>query len=106
MKPTPQTSSTQWRSRHDSGVSRQHRNFPVTDHSFQSSTEQYGSVRALPRTANHVSALRKFRRLSSEFLSGETSRDYVKEIILFIVIAGVSAWPIFSMIRALARLVR
>jgi hypothetical protein len=50
--------------------------------------------------------LRKFRKLSSEFFGTETNRDYVTELTLFAVIAGVSAWPIISMIAALYRMLK
>ena len=60
----------------------------------------------LPGKTRRVSELHTFWKLSSEFLGNETSRDYVKEGILFSIIVAVSAWPIISMIAALARLVR
>jgi len=50
--------------------------------------------------------LRTFRKLSSEFFGTETSRDYVTELTLFALIAGVSAWPIISMIAALYRMLK
>ena len=47
-----------------------------------------------------------FHKLSSDFLSGETSRDYVAELLFFIVITGLAAWPIMSMLIAVIRLIR
>jgi hypothetical protein len=60
----------------------------------------------LPGKTRRVSELHRFWKLSSEFLGAETSRDYLKEGILFSLIVAVSAWPIMSMIAALARMVR
>lgn len=45
-----------------------------------------------------------FRDISNEFLGAETKRNYVAEVLFFAVIVGVSAWPIVSMLQALARL--
>jgi hypothetical protein len=45
-----------------------------------------------------------FRDLSNEFLATETKRNYVAEVLFFAVIVVVSAWPIVSMVQALAQL--
>jgi hypothetical protein len=47
-----------------------------------------------------------FRDLSNEFLGAETRRSYVAEVLFFAIIVGVSAWPIISMVQALAQLVK
>ena len=47
-----------------------------------------------------------FHKLSSEFLGAETSRDYVAELVFFILITGIAIWPITSMLVAVARLIR
>ena len=47
-----------------------------------------------------------FRDLSSEFLGAENKRNYVAEAFFFAIIVGVSAWPIVSMVRALAELAK
>ncbi len=47
-----------------------------------------------------------FRDLSNEFLGAETTRNYVVEVLFFVIIVGVSAWPIVSMVRALAQLMK
>jgi hypothetical protein len=39
-------------------------------------------------------------------LGGETSRDYVTELLFFIVITGLAAWPIMSMLIAVIRMIR
>jgi len=47
-----------------------------------------------------------FHKLSSEFLSAERSRDYVAELLFFILIAGIAAWPVMSMLIAVIRMIR
>ena len=47
-----------------------------------------------------------FHKLSSEFLGAETSREYVAELVFFILISGIATWPITSMLIAVARLIR
>ena len=106
MKPTPQINFRERSSRGESRGLRAHGSFPLTDNQFQPTTDARSVSALLPGKTRPVSELHSFRKLSSEFLSDETSRDYVKEGILFSVIVAVSAWPIISMIGALARLVR
>ena len=47
-----------------------------------------------------------FHRLSSEFLGAERSRDYVAELLFFVLIIGIAAWPIMSMLIAMIRMIR
>jgi len=47
-----------------------------------------------------------FHKLSSEFFAAETSRDYVAELLFFVLITGVAAWPVVSMLIAVTRLIR
>jgi len=106
MKPTPQINFRERSSRGESRGLRAHGSFPLTDYQFRSSAEAQSVSALLPGKTRRVSELHKFRKLSAEFLGDETSRDYVKEGILFSVIVAVSAWPISSMIAALARSMR
>ena len=53
-----------------------------------------------------VIKLPAFHRLSSEFFGAETSRDYVAELLFFILITGIAAWPVVSMLIAVTRLIR
>jgi hypothetical protein len=106
MKLIPQINFRERSSRGESRGFRAHGSFPLTDQQFRSSTETQSVSALLPGKTRRVSELHTFWKLSSEFLRDETSRDYMKEGILFSVIVAVSAWPIISMIAALARLVR
>ena len=47
-----------------------------------------------------------FHKLSSEFLGAETSRDYVAELLFFVLITGIAAWPVASMLIAVVRMIR
>jgi len=92
MKPTLQISHNQ----------NPARSFPLTDYSFQATSEaQASSSTDLPATKSPA-----FHKLSSEFFATEMSRDYVTQFLLFTVIGGISAWPIISMVLAVTRLVR
>jgi hypothetical protein len=106
MKPTPRHNFRERSSRGESRGLRAHGSFPLTDYQFRPTAAARSVASSLPGKTGHVSGLRNFWRLSSDFLAGETSRDYVKEGILFSVIVASAAWPIISMIGALARSVR
>ena len=106
MKPTHHISSNQRPFRGESRSSRAHQSLPLTDYDFQSNAEVRGGGQTFPNRATHASALRRFRQLSSKFAGAETSRYFVTEILLFSVIASVSAWPIVSMMRELARMLK
>ena len=47
-----------------------------------------------------------FHKLSSEFFGAEASRDYVAELLFFILITGLAAWPVMSMLIAVIRMIR
>ncbi len=92
MKPTPQ-------------ISLGHhvpRSFPLTDYSYQTPADaKSSSSTVLPTTKAPA-----FYKLSSEFFGAETSRDYFAELLFFILLAGIAAWPIISAIVAVIRLLR
>ena len=92
MKPTPQISP----------IEQTHRGFPLTDYNFHATAEtQTSSSATLSATKSPA-----FHKLSSEFFGAEAIRNHVVELVLFLLITGLSAWPIISMIAALIRLVR
>ena len=92
MKPIPQISPKEHASR----------NFPLTDYSFQATVDAKSSSSAVV-PAKRAPA---FHKISSEFFGAETSRDYFAELLFFILIAGLAAWPIISAIIAVVRLLR
>ena len=77
-----------------------HRQFP------QFISNYHSDVRGASFPGSYRAELRRFRKLSGEFLGKETPRDYVKELMLFAIIVGVSAWPIALMLRALGTLLK
>jgi hypothetical protein len=102
MKPIPQISHNQRGSRRDNGTRRRNRRLLPTDYNYRATPEtQTGFSAGQP-----VTKLPGFHKLSSEFLGAETRRRYVAELSFFILIIGIAAWPVMSMLIAVTRLVR
>ena len=106
MKPTPQININQPDSRRDSRARRNDHSPPLTDYFYQSTARTSGSRLAISEDAHRISKRRMFWKLSSDFFGAETSRDYAAELTIFALIAGVSAWPIISMLGAVYRLIK
>ena len=94
MKPTIQISSNK----------RKQRSFPLTDYQYQ--TNLRPADRAVAKKTPVACELQTFRRLSTEFFVTELAREYVAELLFFILITGIAAWPIISSMVAITRLVR
>jgi hypothetical protein len=92
MKQTDQISATQ----------HARRSFPLTDYNFQATVDGKASSAAV-RPATKSPA---FYKLSSEFFGAERSREYIAELLFFILITGISAWPIMLAVVAIIRLIR
>jgi len=102
MKPTPQISHNQRGSRRDNRARHSNRRLLLTNYNYRPTPEtQVSSSAGRPSTK-----LPAFHKLSSEFLSAEKSGDYVGELLFFIVITGIAAWPIMSMVIAVIRMIR
>jgi hypothetical protein len=102
MKPILQIKHKQGRSRRDNRARRGHQSFPLTDYNYRPTAEtQVNSSVGWRATKSPA-----FHKLSSEFLGAETSRAYVTELLFFIVITGLAAWPIMSMLIAVIRMIR
>jgi hypothetical protein len=78
-------------------------NQPATDYHFHASGSEVKS--GSPKLSRPVFAP-GFRDLSNEFLRTEAKRNYAAEALFFVIIVGVSTWPIVSMVQALAQLVK
>jgi hypothetical protein len=102
MKPKLQINHKQCVSRRDNRAWRSHQSFPLTDYNYHPTAERQVNSSAFWRTTKSPA----FHKLSSEFLNGETSRDYLAELLFFVVITGLAAWPIMSMLIAVIRLIR
>jgi hypothetical protein len=102
MKPILQINHKQPGSRRDNRTRRGHQSFPLTDYNFHPTAESRVNSSASWRTTKSPA----FHKLSSEFLGGETSRDYVAELLFFILITCLAAWPVMSMLIAVVRMIR
>jgi len=102
MKPTPQISHTRRASRRDNRARHKHPSFPLTDYNYRPTAKnQVSSSAGRPATK-----LPAFHKLSSEFFAAESSRDYIAELFFFILITGIAAWSVVSMLIAVTRLIR
>ena len=102
MKPIPQISQNQRGSRRDNRARRGNRGVLPTDYNYRPTAEtQLSSSAGRP-----AAKLPAFHKLSSEFFGAEASRDYVVELLYFVLITGIAAWPIMSMLIAVVRMIR
>jgi hypothetical protein len=90
MKPTPKISH------------KQHAGFPLTDYNYQPT----GDTKASCADVYPAKKSPGFHRLSSEFFGAEAYRDYVTNFLVFTVLGLITAWPIMSMLVAVARLLQ
>ena len=102
MKPIIETNHKKQGLRRDDRVRRGRQGFPLTDYNYRPTAEAEVNSPA-GRQAIKSPA---FHKLSSEFLGIETSRDYVAELFFFILITCLAAWPVTSMLIAVARMIR
>jgi hypothetical protein len=102
MKPILQINHKQRGSRRDDRVERSHQSFPLTDYNYRPTAEtQVNSSTGRPAIKSPA-----FHKLSSEYLGAEKSRDYAAELLFFVLIAGIAAWPVMSMLIAVIRMIR
>lgn len=103
MKPISQLSRQPGHRAGEESPSRLGSNHPHTDCNFHApEIQSAGSSRKISRPVFAPG----FRDLSNEFLGTETKRNYVAEVLFFAIIIGVSAWPIVSMMQAMAQFIK
>ena len=102
MKPILQINHKQRGSHCDDRARRGHQSFPLTDYNYRPTAE----AEAISPAVRPATKSPAFHKLSSEFLGAETSRDYVAEFLFFVLITGIAAWPVVSMLIAVIRLIR
>jgi hypothetical protein len=102
MKPILQINYKQRSSRRDNRARRSHQSFPLTDYNYRPTAEAEAILPA-GRPAIKSPA---FHKLSSEFFGAEASRDYVAELLFFVLITCLAAWPVMSMLIAVIRMIR
>jgi hypothetical protein len=105
MKSLPQISRQPRRLRGEQSLVGLRPKHPWTDYQFQAAGGKMKSGGSSHKITRPVFAP-GFRDLSNEFLGTEAKRDYVAEALFFAIIIGVSAWPVVSMVRALAQLTK
>ena len=102
MKPIIEVNHKDRGSPRDDLARRGHQSFPLTDYNYRpTAEEQASSLAGQPATKAPA-----FHKLSSKFFGAETSRDYVTELLFFILITGIAAWPVVSMLIAVIRMIR
>ena len=102
MKPILQINHKQRGSRRDNRVRCSHQSFPLTDYNYHPTAESEVNSSARWRATKSPA----FHKLSSEFFGAETSRNYVAELLFFLLITGLAAWPVVSMLIAVIRMIR
>jgi hypothetical protein len=102
MKPTPQIKQNQRGLRRDNRARRDNQRVLSTDYNYRPTPETQMGFSADQPTIKSPA----FHKFSSEFLDVERSRDYVAELLLFVLITGIAAWPVVSMLIAVTRLIR
>ena len=102
MKPIVQISHKQRGSRRDNPARRHHQSFPLTDYNYRPAAE----AETIAPAGQPAIKSPAFHKLSSEFLGAETSRDYFAELVFFVLIIGIAAWPVVSMLIAVVRMIR
>jgi hypothetical protein len=103
MKPNSQVSRQHERSQSDKSFARRHPHYPRIDCSFHAPASEVRSAGSSRKLSRPIFAP-GFRDLSNEFLATEAKRNYVAEVLFFVVIVAVSTWPIVSMMQAMAQL--
>jgi hypothetical protein len=102
MKPIPQINHNQGALRRSDRPRCIQRSLPLTDYCYQTTVDVESSSSAgLQATKTPA-----FHKLGSEFFRAEIRRDYLAELLLFVLITGIAAWPIISAMVAITRLVR
>jgi hypothetical protein len=102
MKPILRINHKQRRSRRDKRARRGHQSFPLTDYNYRPTAEAETSSLAV----RPVTKAPAFHKISSKFFGAETSRDYFAELLFFVLITGIAAWPVVSMLIAVVRMIR
>jgi hypothetical protein len=105
MKPNSQISSQLERSQDGKFPAGRRPHHPRIDWSFHAPASEVRSAGSSQKLSRPVFAP-GFRDLSNKFLATEAKRNYVAEVLFFVVIVVVSTWPIVSMVHALGQLPR
>lgn len=99
MKPNSQISRQSERRNDERSSFRFGSNHPLIEYQFRTSLgeQQLGGAGA----SHKQPAFAAFRTLSDKFFRTEAKQEYILEVLFFVIIVAISAWPIASMIQAL-----
>ncbi|HEY6205320.1 MAG TPA: hypothetical protein VIW21_04065 [Chthoniobacterales bacterium] len=76
--------------------------FPLSDYNFQPTLEDKSTSAAVaPATKSPA-----FHKLSSDVFSPALSASYLVELFCFVLIGGITAWPVIAALHAITRMVR
>ena len=81
-------------------------NTALSDHPRRSGAGKLVLLRKRTEDGAYRPCLSHFRGISRRFFGEEAVWDFWSEMLLFLLIGAVSAWPLLQMIKALARAVR
>lgn len=104
MKPTHHISFDLRRLEVNRALPRGRKQFPPTEFHYRAIAEPRGGASA--KSNRCLLELRTFREVATRFSGSEARRMFVAELVLFLLITGVSAWPIMSMIAALRQMLK
>jgi hypothetical protein len=82
-----------------------HPSHPVTDYGYHANRAELRGTNDRIQLAPPVLSS-SFRDLSSDFFATEMKRNYAAEAFCFVIIVGVSAWPIVAMFQAMSQLMK
>ena len=102
MKPIIEINHKERDSRRDHRGRHGHQSFPLTDYNYRPTAD----AEAISPTGRAAIKSPAFHKLSTEFLGAETSRDYVAELLFFLLITCLAVWPIVTMLIAVVRMIR
>src|SRR5216684_4179027 len=102
MKPILQINHKQRGSARDKRAGRKRPSSALTDYNYHPTAESQVN----PSAGRPATKAPAFHKLSSEFFGAETSRDYVAELLFFLLITCLAVWPIVTMLIAVVRMIR
>jgi hypothetical protein len=85
-----------------SGFTSKKRRFPVTDYSFQSGFGEWRG-HSSPYDGDEGTHSRKFHNFCREFIM-ESARERAKEMAVFALVVGATAWPLIYMVVTVVKL--
>ena len=102
MKPIIEINHKERGSPRDDRARHGSQSFPLTDYNFRPT----GDAEVISPAGRPAIKSPAFHKLSTEFLGAETSRDYVAELLFFLLITCLAVWPIVTMLIAVVRMIR